>query len=365
MPKNQLEARKTKGFKLRKKRILVTGAAGFIATALWYRLKDRYDFIGIDKFTYASHKDSRSKESNWGVGRVYCGDAASFHDMSSIINYDGPFDAILAMAAETHNDDSMANPSLFFQNNVMAVQNTLEVVRSIKNRGFYKPPRVYLFSTDETLLHETPTQGSPTWSGGAHHKEHNGWSFYRYPEREFNSSFFNASSPYSASKLCGEVVAQAYKTAYDLPITIIRPSNVYGPLQHPQKLISKTITNVLQGKKVPIYDTGANFFRDYTYVTDTVDAVDLVMQQENPKDLYHIAANQERQNIDTVKTILHLMGASEDMIEYIKDPRGKSHDPCYSLSCDNIKELGWAPKVSFEDGIKETISYFRDHYNCV
>jgi dTDP-glucose 4,6-dehydratase len=99
-------------------------------------------------------------------------------------------------------------------------------------------------------------------------------------------------------------------------------------------------------------------WRDYNYVSDFCEALDLIIHQENPLPLYHIAANDERQNIETVKTILRLMNKSESLIEYVEDPRGSAHDPCYSLDCSNVKKLGWAPKTSFEDGILKTVDFY-------
>lgn len=339
-----------------KPKVMITGAAGFIATAFWRQFQDKYDLFGVDKYGYASQTDERRSKCITGPFQVVEGDCADFGVVSDALDdagacYSGypatypTVDKLLVLHSETHNDNSLKSPVEFYRSNVIGLVNALEAARR------HRIPRVYVVVTDEVLKHWAPA-----------YCDHDEPSFYLsriLEEDNLWETRFNPTSPYSSSKACQEMIVNAYRHSYNMDIVVIRPTNVYGPGQYPEKLISKGITDLLNGKKIQVYGEGAQW-RDYTYVSDTCDALDLILSQENPRKLYHISANDERQNISTVKEILNQLDKSEDFIEYIEDPRGKAHDFSYSLSSARIRKLGWAPKVPFEEGISRTIQYYKD-----
>ena len=332
-----------------KPKLMITGAAGFIATAFWRQFQHKYDLFGVDRYSPVSQIDERQHFT------VMERDCQNVVDMEMAIQQSGA-KKLLHMASSSHNDTSFHNPLQFYRDNVMG---TAAVFEAARRQGI---ERIYLVSTDEVLCHYAPLSPESTvlesWFFEGVIKDN--VFFHRAREhRGVYNHKYSPSSPYSSSKACQEMIANAYIESYGLDIVIIRPTNVYGPGQYPEKLISKAITDLLSGKKVQIYGEGAQW-RDYTYISDTCDALDLIISQEEPKPIYHIAANDERQNISTVKEILQQMGKTEDWIEFIEDPRGNAHDFSYSLSSARIRELGWAPKVSFEEGISRTIDYYRN-----
>lgn len=674
--------------------MLITGAAGALGTAFWSELQDKYDLVGLDIFSYASFKDYRAEEGRYGVGRIYCGDVRNYKDIAEILEYDGPFDAILHLACETHNDRSISGPNIFYETNVIGTQKVLEAAKNFKiphtyvascydeksraltldglktfeeikkgdkvfslnpetkeieekevlevivqdycgpmvqlktkrtdllvtpnHRIFFKEghlgkiqtaeardfeayqelfypegywvgesvpdeievegigrvptndflyvvgaflgngftayqKRVKINSTtgkenssqsfrvffDDVLVNKrarhqlelsltnlgikwTAQKGragehvyftSKPWmeyfdkqlGKGFKHKsipknllklspdrldwlftglvntdgdgdkkfctsspklrdtfielvlkigynphinaerlassinkegriikatcpnysiilsgisrkitsythpptmvpyngkvwclkvednknflvernghfefcgntdevvqhfppmyppgDDQGLYFHRVKEESIEETRYFPTSPYSSSKACQEMVVNAYRCMYNLPVTVIRPTNFYGP-SYPEKLIGKGILDLLNGGNIKLYGQGLEW-RDHMSVFDTVAALDLIISQETPQDLYHVAGNREIQNKDTAKLILKVMGLPESRLEFIPDPR-PFHDPFYGLDCTNLKKLGWAPKISLEEGIKMTVEYFKDHYN--
>ena len=168
----------------------------------------------------------------------------------------------------------------------------------------------------------------------------------------------NPRNPYSASKAGAELLCQAYSETYGLPVIITRSSNNYGPYQHPEKLIPKTIIYALLNKSIPVYGTGENV-RDWIYVEDNCEAIDLVLQKSEAGEIYNIAANQELKNLQVMKTVLKLAKKPESLIEFVKDRIG--HDLRYSLNTERIGELGWRPRTTFEVGIKKTVEWYKTH----
>jgi dTDP-glucose 4,6-dehydratase len=170
----------------------------------------------------------------------------------------------------------------------------------------------------------------------------------------------NPRNPYSASKAAADLLCQSYFETYGLPILITRSSNNYGPFQHPEKFNPKTIIYALLGKKIPVYGKGENI-RDWLYVEDNCEAIDVVLQKGKIGEIYNIAGKQELQNIVIVKTILKLLNKDEGLIEFVKDRPG--HDLRYSLDISKIEKLGWKPKVKFEEGIKKTVLWYKENKN--
>jgi dTDP-glucose 4,6-dehydratase len=168
----------------------------------------------------------------------------------------------------------------------------------------------------------------------------------------------NPRNPYSASKAGAELLCRAYFETYGLQAIITRSSNNYGPYQHPEKLIPKTIIHALLNKPIPVYGTGENV-RDWLYAEDNCEAIDLVLHKGKSGEIYNIAANQELENIQAIKTILKLMNKSESLIRFVKDRPG--HDLRYSLRTEKIQELGWKPETKFRVGIKKTLQWYRQN----
>ncbi len=245
-------------------------------------------------------------------------------------------DYVVNFAAETHVDRSILYPDIFVKSNVLGVQNILQV--SLQ-RGVKK---VLQISTDEVY-------GSLGKTG------------------TFNeTTSLDPRSPYSASKASGDLLVRAYFHTFNLPINIIRCSNNYGPYQFPEKLIPLTILNCLSGKKIPVYGDGKNI-RDWIHVDDHCSAIDRVCNNGVSGEIYNVGTNNERSNIEIVKSIIqtiaelrHKLNISEDLISYVEDRKG--HDRRYAIDSTKIqKELHWKPSIPFEHGLKNTIRWYLDH----
>ncbi|MFB6159272.1 MAG: dTDP-glucose 4,6-dehydratase, partial [Candidatus Nanohalobium sp.] len=160
------------------------------------------------------------------------------------------------------------------------------------------------------------------------------------------------SSPYSASKASADMVANSFKVTHNLPVLIVRPTNNFGPNQHPEKLIPKFISRAKEGKNLPVYGDGTNV-RDWLYVKDNCRAIDLLLREGKVGEIYNVGANQFKQNIEVTKKILELVGAEEDLIDFVEDRKG--HDQRYAVDSSKIRKLGWEPEVDFEEGLEKMI----------
>ena len=307
-----------------KKRILVTGGAGFIGSNFIRYILDKHkdwEVINLDKLGYGSNLDNLK-----GIDEDRCtfvkGDITDFELISNLIK---EVDAVINMAAETHVDRSISNPYAFIESNIIGVYTILEAIRK------YNPEVNFVHvSTDE--VYGDTEKGSFTENGR-----------------------LMPSSPYSASKAGGDMLVLGWARTYNLDAKITRCSNNYGPYQFPEKLIPKTIIRASMDLKVPIYGKGENV-RDWLYVLDHCSGIELVLEKGEKREVYNIASNQEKMNIEVVKMILKIMGKSEDLIEFVEDRPG--HDVRYSLDASKIRELGWKPKFKFEDGLKETVKWY-------
>jgi dTDP-glucose 4,6-dehydratase len=310
------------------KRIMVTGGAGFIgSTYLNYAVKKypREQFINVDLLTYAANVDNVtvSTRPNYVFEKA---DIVDQDAMTLLFEKHRPT-GIIHFAAETHVDQGIADPSLCVRTNVDGTNTLLRLARD------YKVSRFHLISTDEVygelgLKDSAFTEASP----------------------------YRPRNPYSASKAAAELLFESYRRTYGLRGVITRSSNNYGPRQDRTKLIPKFISLLLEGKKVPLYATGANI-RDWLYVEDNVRAIDLVFRKAKDGSLYNIAGEQEFANIDVTRTLLKLLKKTEKSIEYVTDRAG--HDFRYALSNQKIRtELKWTPQVRFADGIQKTIAYY-------
>ncbi len=311
------------------RRTLVTGGAGFIGSNyLNYAVKKypREFFINADLLTYASdlRNITVSKKKNYIFEKA---DICDIAELAVIFEKYAPTH-IIHFAAESHVDQSITNPSLCIKTNVDGTNNLLQLARD------YKISRFHLISTDE--IYGSLGKNDPSRN---------------------EKSPYNPRNPYSASKASAELLFRSYQETYGLSGVITRSSNNYGPNQDNTKLIPKFITNLLEGKKVPLYATGENI-RDWLYVEDGVRAIDLVFRKGQDGEIYNVGGGQEYTNIDVTNILLKLLKKSNKEIEYVADRPG--HDFRYSLSNEKIeRELGWRPKVTFANGIKKTIVFYK------
>jgi dTDP-glucose 4,6-dehydratase len=234
---------------------------------------------------------------------------------------------VVNFAAETHVDRSILMAGTFVLTDVLGVYNLLEIARESNMSKFVQ------ISTDEVYGHIL--KGS-----------------FKETDR------LNPRNPYSASKAGAELLCRAYFETYGLQTIITRSSNNYGPYQHPEKLIPKTIINALLNKPIPVYGTGKNV-RDWLYVEDNCEAIDIILHKGRSGEIYNIGANQELENIQVVKTILKLTDKPQSLMKFVEDRRG--HDLRYSLRTEKTQELGWRPSTEFSVGIEKTINWYRQN----
>ena len=306
-------------------KVLVTGGAGFIGSNfVHYMLKEHpdYEIVVLDKLTYAGRKENL--QDVWDKITFLKGDITKKEDVEKAAKNSN---CIINFAAETHVDRSIIEAGTFVLTDVLGVYNLLETIREFNIARFVQ------ISTDEVYGHIL--KGS-----------------FKETDK------LNPRNPYSASKAGAELLCRAYFETYGLQAIITRSSNNYGPYQHPEKLIPKTIIHALLNKQIPVYGTGENV-RDWLYVEDNCRAIDLVLHKGKSGEIYNIAANQELENIQAVKTILKLMDKPESLIRFVKDRPG--HDLRYSLRTEKIQELGWKPETKFKVGIKKTLQWYRQN----
>jgi dTDP-glucose 4,6-dehydratase len=306
-------------------RILVTGGAGFIGSNFThYMLKEHsdYEIVVLDKLTYAGRKENL--QDIWDKITFLKGDITKKKDVEKTAT---DCDCIVNFAAETHVDRSIIEAGTFVLTDVLGVYNLLETMRKFGIARFVQ------ISTDEVYGHIL--KGS-------------------FEENDK----LNPRNPYSASKASAELLCRAFFETYGLHVIITRSSNNYGPYQHPEKLIPKAITRALLNKPIPVYGTGKNV-RDWLYVKDNCEAIDLVLHKGESGEIYNIAATQELKNIQAIKAILKLVNKPESLIKFVKDRPG--HDLRYSLRTEKMLKLGWKPKTKFKEGIKKTVAWYRQN----
>ncbi len=306
--------------------MLVTGGLGFIGSNFIRYLLNSYsdvEVINLDAMKYGSNRANLKDLEGDDRYTFIKGDISDYELVSKLVK---GVEAVINFAAETHVDRSISSPGSFLQSNVVGVFTILEAVR--KNNP---EVRFVHISTDE--VYGDILKGS--------FKE---------------GDTLKPSSPYSASKAAADVFVLAYVRTYGINASITRCTNNYGPYQFPEKLIPKTIIRASMNLKIPVYGTGKNV-RDWIYVSDHCEAVDTVMREGEKGEIYNISGGEEKTNLEVVRTILDLMDKDDSLVEFVEDRPG--HDVRYSLDSTKIREeLGWKPKHSFKDGIKETVEWY-------
>ena len=311
-------------------KLLVTGGAGFIGSNFIHYLLDKYPnyyIMNYDKLTYAGNLENLAiiqKSKNYSFIK---GDILNQELLEYAVNtYE--VDLIVNFAAESHVDKSIRNSSEFVTTNILGTQILLDVA---KNHNL----RFIQISTDEVYGSLGPT----------------GYFTEETP--------LAPNSPYSASKASADFMVRSYHETFGLNTNITRCSNNYGSFQYPEKLIPLMMINAINGKPLPVYGDGQNI-RDWLHVKDHCSAIDLVIHQGKPGEVYNIGGNNEKKNIEIVEHIIETLGVSKELITFVQDRLG--HDYRYAIDSRKIQnELGWKPIYSFEEGIKETILWYQNH----
>lgn len=309
--------------------LLVTGGAGFIGSNfIRYMLSAHPDcaVTNLDALTYAGNRESlRDVESDPRYTFVH-GDIGDRVLVSSVMEKHG-IDTVVHFAAESHVDRSIADPSVFVKTNVLGTQTLLEAARARNVERFIH------ISTDE--VYGSTLEGS-----------------FQETDR------LTPSSPYASSKAGSDLLALSYHTTFGLPVIVTRCTNNFGPYQYPEKLIPLFVTNLLDGKKVPVYGNGKNV-RDWIHVEDHCRAVDFLLKKGHAGEIYNIGGGNERTNLEITGTILRLLNKDQSSVRYVTDRPG--HDLRYSLDCTRIAQLGWKPSRSFEEGLADTVAWYRNN----
>jgi len=314
-------------------KILITGGAGFIGSNFIRFLvqsgKD-YRIINLDKLTYAGNLENLADlvggpgyefvRGNIGDGKLV--DRLLEENVEAVVNF----------AAESHVDRSLYEPDLFIQTNVVGVQILLHAALRHKIKKFVQ------VSTDEVY-------GSLDAEGP-----------------RFREDFPLApSSPYSASKAAGDLLARSYFKTYGFPVVVTRCSNNYGPYQFPEKLIPLFVTNALENRPLPVYGDGLNI-RDWIHVEDHCRALELVLEKGRPGEIYNIGGEAERTNLEITRSILRILGKPESLMQYVADRPG--HDRRYAIDFSKIeREIGWKPRYSLDEGLRRTVRWYTEQEN--
>ncbi len=308
------------------KRVLVAGGAGFIGSHFARLLIEERgcEVVVYDKLTYAGNPDNlRSIEGDSRFSFVH-GDLA---DPVALSQAAAGCDAIVNFAAETHVDRSIVDPEAFITTDVIGTFRLLSVARELGTT------RIVQVSTDE--VYGSIANGAAT----------EGWPLA-------------PSSPYSASKASGDLVALSFHGTWGLNVSITRGSNTYGPNQYPEKLIPLFSTNALTGERLPVYGDGMQR-RDWLHVRDHALGILCVLEQGGAGEVYNVGGGNERTNMEITKGILAALGLGEDLINYVEDRPG--HDRRYAIDSSKLSALGWAPAVPFDEGLAQTVRWYRDN----
>ena len=329
------------------KRIMVTGGAGFIGSALCrYLVKEKkIRILNVDKLTYAGNLSSLKTIENSPLYSFEQADICNKKVMVELFNNFQP-DTVMHLAAESHVDRSIKKPDAFIQTNITGTYTLLECAREYWNscsNDWKKEFRFHHVSTDEVY-------GSLDKDG-------------LFKE----STAYDPHSPYSASKAASDHLVRAWFHTYGLPIVISNCSNNYGPFQFPEKLIPHTILQALSEKKIPIFGKG-NQIRDWLYIDDHVQALVKIAKKGKIGETYNIGGNNEHSNLEVAKTICTLLdktrprnsGSYSELIQFVEDRPG--HDMRYAIDASKLKtELNWKPKNTFSAGIQKTIQWYLEN----
>lgn len=309
------------------KKILVTGGAGFIGSNFIRYMLNSHDDVSItnlDKLTYCGNLENLKDVSKNKRYRFVKGDIADKIVVEKLIKN---CDILINFAAETHVDRSIKDASSFVRTNVFGTHTLLEAAKKFGTGLFIQ------ISTDE--VYGSITEGA--------FKE---------------TDPLKPNSPYSATKASGDLLARSYFVTYKLPVIITRSSNNFGPYQYPEKVIPLFITNALNDKKLPLYADGMNM-RDWLFVVDNCEAIDVVMRKGKPGEVYNIGGGKDITNMELTHAILEILGKDKRLIEFVKDRPG--HDKRYALDIGKLKTLGWIPRHDFRSALGLTVEWYKNN----
>ncbi|MBL4656115.1 MAG: dTDP-glucose 4,6-dehydratase [Bacteroidia bacterium] len=324
-----------------KKKILITGGAGFIGShvvRLFVSKYPDYSIYNLDNLTYAGNLNNLTDiedSENYAFIKADIADTSAINELFNDI----PFDSVINLAAESHVDRSIVNPLEFLQSNILGTVNLLNAAKSIWKDNF-EGKLFYQVSTDEVY-------GSLGTDG-----------YF------LETTPYDPQSPYSASKASADHFIRAYNNTFNMPIVISNCSNNYGPNQFPEKLIPLVINNVQNNKSIPVYGKGENI-RDWLYVKDHAAAIDVIFHNGEIGSTYNIGGFNEEKNIDIIKVICDILDKKlerkecsfDQLVTFVKDRPG--HDQRYAIDASKLKnELGWEPSLNFDQGIEETIDWY-------
>ncbi|WP_420645693.1 dTDP-glucose 4,6-dehydratase [Candidatus Leptofilum sp.] len=311
------------------KNIIVTGGAGFIGANFVLHMLNKYDDYNIivyDKLTYAGNLDNLLDVKDDPRYAFVQGDICDAEMVEATIQkYDA--DTIVNFAAETHVDRSIMNPDAFIQTGVYG---TYVLLEAAKKHGM----RYHQISTDEVYGHIPEGYSS------------------------VETDKLDPRSPYAASKASGDLLVNAYFITYGLPVTITRGSNNIGPFQYPEKVVPLFATNAIDEEPLPLYGDGRQM-REYQYVIDHCEAIDLVLHKGVLGEAYNIGTGEEMENVEMVEILLKTLNRPHDLIKHVKDREG--HDRRYSLNIDKIKALGWVPRHTSAEAVEKTAVWYREN----
>ena len=309
---------------------MVTGGAGFIGSnliKLIHKNHPSWEIVNYDLLTYAGNLTSLTELENSPRYQFIKGDVV---DLSAVIEAMEGCDTVLHLAAESHVDRSIEDPGPFLTTNILGTAAMLDAARKIGVSRFVQ------VSTDE--VYGSLNLDDPAFT---------------------ENNRLQPSSPYSASKTSGDLLAHAYFKTYGLPVMISRCSNNYGPYMFPEKLIPLLISNAMQDKPIPVYGDGMQI-RDWIYVEDHCLGILAILERGEPGEVYNLGGNFELPNLELVKIVLQQLGKSEDLISFVKDRPG--HDRRYAMDCSKaLKQLGWQPIYDFNSAISKTIEWNVSH----
>jgi dTDP-glucose 4,6-dehydratase len=315
-------------------KILVTGGAGFIGSNFvryFLRAHPESAVLNLDKLTYAGNLDNLAEVESPANYQFVRGDIGDTSLVESLL--DQQVAAIIHFAAESHVDRSIADARAFVQTNVLGTYTLLEAARRARI------PRFVHVSTDEVYGSLGPGEAAN------------------------EQAPLRPNSPYAASKAAADLLVRSFWQTYHFPAIITRSSNNYGPNQFPEKLIPLMITNAVEGKKLPLYGDGLNE-RDWIFVADHCRALDRILEAGQPGEIYNIGFGRPVTNLEIVRRLLGVLGKSEDLIDFVVDRPG--HDRRYALDTNKIHgELGWEPAVGLEEGLTQTVQWYRTHLGWV
>ena len=311
------------------KNIIVTGGAGFIGANFVLHMLNKYDnynIIVFDKLTYAGNLDNLLDVANDPRYSFVQGDICDAEAVEATIHKHDA-DTIVNFAAETHVDRSIMNPDAFIQTGVYG---TYVLLEAAKKHGL----RYHQISTDEVYGHIPEGYSS------------------------VETDKLDPRSPYAASKASGDLLVNAYFITYGLPVTITRGSNNIGPYQYPEKVVPLFATNAIDEESLPLYGDGRQM-REYQYVLDHCEAIDLVLHKGVLGEAYNIGTGEEMENVQMVEILLKTLNRPHDLIKHVKDREG--HDRRYSLNIDKIKALGWEPRHTSAEAVAKTAVWYREN----